>query len=271
MNSETPQLTVRVLGCGSSGGVPRLNGDWGVCNPANPKNRRTRCSILVKWREKGRNDPTQVLVDTSPDMREQLLAARVNRLDAVLYTHDHADQAHGIDDLRVLAYTARRRMPVHMDTATFETLNTRFGYCFESVGGYPAILEPIIDLAPLETVTIDGPGGAVDFLCLDQDHGRGVHSIGFLFKGLAYCNDVVALPEETLGALEGAEVMIVDALRYNKHPTHAHLDLALEWIDRVKPKRAFLTNLHIDMDYDALMRKLPDHVLPAHDGLEISL
>ncbi len=268
---KQPQTILRVLGCGSSGGVPRLNGDWGVCNPANPKNRRTRCSALVSRRIPGREGTTQVLIDTSPDMREQLLSAQVRRLDAVLYTHDHADQVHGIDDLRVLAYTARRRLPVHMDVPTFETLNSRFGYCFEGAGGYPAILEPLIDLDPGVEVSIDGPGGPISFLCLEQDHGRGVRSLGFRIGNMAYCNDVVGLPDHTLDALKGVRVLIVDALRFLPHPTHAHLELALEWIERVKPERALLTNLHIDMDYEVLCNRLPEHIRPAYDGIEIAL
>lgn len=263
------EISLTILGCGSSGGVPRIGGDWGVCDPNNSKNRRTRCCVLVEYREYGTDDPTIVLVDTSPDLREQLLAVDLKRLDAVLYTHYHADQCHGIDDLRAIAYMSRKRIPVHMDEPTYKALTERFGYCFEGKGGYPAILDGRNDLRVGERFSVDGPGGRLEALPMDQDHG-GIRSLGFRFGPIAYCNDVVQLPEETLQAIEGVETLIVDALRYDPHPSHAHLAQSLEWIERTKPKQAILTNLHVDMDYQTLVGELPGHVIPAHDGLRIN-
>ena len=263
------KLVVRLLGTGSSGGVPRINGDWGVCDPSNPRNRRSRCSLLIsKWTE-GQETPTRVLIDTSPEMRNQLIDAKASHLDAVLYSHDHADQSHGIDDLRTYALTMKRRMPVYLDESTFKTLSKRFAYCFEGFGPYPSILDARVELKPLHHINIEGPGGDIGFLALDQDHGS-IRSLGFRFGEVAYCNDVVDLPETSLEQLYGLKLFIVDALRYKPHPTHAHLEKSLQWIERLKPKRALLTNLHIDMDYDRLHAELPDHVEPAYDGMEIA-
>lgn len=264
------RLEVRILGCGSSGGVPRIGNDWGVCDPAEPRNRRSRCSILIRFWAPGAAEPTLVLVDTSPDMRDQLLAARIDRLDAVLMTHEHADQCHGIDDLRALVIRHRRRMPVHMDQVTGDTLGRRFAYCFEGSGDYPAILDKHIDLEAGQAVRIDGQGGPVDILALAQDHG-GTPSLGFRIGAFAYCNDVVRLPEETLERLGGLDTFVVDALRYATHPTHASVSQALAWIDRLKPRRSILTNLHVDLDYARLKAELPKSVEPAYDGLELEI
>jgi len=270
-------LRITVLGSGSSGGVPRIGGDWGACDPANPKNRRTRCSLLVE-RKADRDAPwgddttTTVLIDTSPDMRAQLLAAGVTRLDAVFMTHDHADQTHGIDDLRAFWMRQRRRVPVYMDTATADVLTQRFRYCFETPPGspYPAILEPRVTLRPGETTVIDGPGGSLDVLALDQDHGF-IRSLGFRFGPAAYSNDVVDMPEVTFDALRGLDLWVVDALQDQPHKTHAHVAKTLEWIERLSPKRAVLTNMHLPLDYDALNARTPEHVEPAYDGLRIEV
>ena len=179
------RLQVRILGCGSSGGVPRIGNDWGVCDPAEPRNRRTRCSILLRHWGPGAAEPTMVLVDTSPDMREQLLAANVTRLDAVLITHEHADQCHGIDDLRALVLRAGRRMPVHMDTVTSQVIGSRFAYCFDGAGSYPAILDKHVDLEDGQVTGIEGRGGRIEFLALAQDHG-GLNSLGFRVGKFAY-------------------------------------------------------------------------------------
>jgi len=264
-----------ILGCGSSGGCPRIGGedgaDWGVCDPAEPKNRRQRGSFLAE--RSGPDGVTRVLVDTSPDLREQLLDARVSALDAVLFSHDHADQTHGIDDLRPLTFHMGRRIPVYLDDATAGALRQRFGYCFETPPGhsYPPILDAHAMPAPGQSLTINGAGGPVDVTPLAQDHGRGVSSLGFRFGEIGYSNDVAELPDETLAALDGVRVWIVDALRYTPHPTHAHLDKALGWIDRLKPELAILTNLHVDMDYATLRQELPEGVIPAHDGLTVVL
>jgi phosphoribosyl 1,2-cyclic phosphate phosphodiesterase len=254
---------VTILGCGTSGGVPRPGGkgglgEWGAADPEDSRNRRRRCSILVQ--DKGKT----LLVDTSPDLRAQLLDARVERIDAVLWTHDHADQVHGIDDLR--PYALRQgRIESWADQRTDGILRHRFGYCFEAEGSgfYNPIYQPNLIEGPFEAAGVP----VVPFL---QDHGT-VPSLGFRFGRLAYANDVVALPEEAFEAMAGVEVLIVDAMRYRPHPTHAHFELALEWIKRVKPKRAFLTNLHVDMDYAEVDRLTPPHVHPCQDGLVIDV
>lgn len=269
------RLQVRILGCGSSGGVPRIGGtngggDWGACDPTEPRNRRSRCSILLKTQAPGRTEPTMVLVDTSPDMRDQLLAARVERLDAVILTHEHADQCHGIDDLRALVIRSRRRMLVLMDEPTADAVMRRFAYCFTGTPAYPAILDARVELAAGREGQVEGPGGAIRFLTLAQDHGS-MPSLGFRIGGFGYCNDVVRLPEETLAHLDGLDVLVVDALRYAPHPTHANVDQALAWIERLKPRRAILTNLHVDLDYARLRAELPAHVEPAYDGMEFEV
>jgi phosphoribosyl 1,2-cyclic phosphate phosphodiesterase len=264
-------LEFTVLGCGSSGGVPRADGVWGACDPAEPRNRRSRCSLLVRRKsEDGPEHETTVLVDTSPDLRLQTAQAGVTRLDAILFTHDHADQTHGIDDVRAFAIRNRRRAPAYMDAETHASLMRRFGYIFKGEGGYPAICVDHI-LPPYgQAWAVEGPSGPIPVVGFDQDHG-GVRSVGFRFGPVAYSSDVVDLPPEAFDALEGVEVWIVDALRYAPHPTHAHLERALEWIDRVKPGRAILTNLHIDLDYRRLIEELPPGVEPAFDGLRFEV
>ena len=211
-------MKVTILGCGTSGGVPRIGGVWGNCDPDNPKNRRRRVSILV---EEGR---TRLLVDTSPDLREQLLGADVRNLDGVLYTHDHADHTHGIDDLRGLFHTMGRKIDVYGDARTLDVLTRRFDYIFTSKEGYPAFCE---------THEITGAFriGDIEVEPFEQIHGP-ITSLGFRFGPVAYSTDLNDLSEESFAVLEGVEVWIVDALRYDPHPTHPHLDLTLEWIKR---------------------------------------
>jgi phosphoribosyl 1,2-cyclic phosphate phosphodiesterase len=269
--SDSASLEVVILGSGSSGGVPRADGAWGACDPADPLNRRSRCSLLVRRRsDAGADLQTTAVVDTSPEFRLQASAAGVRRLDALLMTHDHADQAHGIDDIRAFALMQRTRIACWMDEATKATLVRRFGYIFAGVGYYPAIAD-IHDLPPHGAAwSIDGPSGPIPVTTFDQDHGS-VRSVGYRFGNLAYSSDVVGLTEDAFAALAGLDVWIVDALRYTPHPTHAHVDLALEWIARVRPKRAILTNLHIDLDYRTLAGRLPPGVEPAYDGLTIDV
>ncbi len=256
-----------LLGSGSSGGVPRVGGDWGVCDPAEPRNRRLRCSALVQdFGDDG--EATNVLIDTSPDLREQLLAAEVGHLDAILYSHDHADQSHGIDDVRPIFIRQRKPIPTYLSAETRSTLTKRFAYCFEGKGGYPSILDLQDELKPLQPVTIDGTGGPIDFIPLDMEHGR-IRCLGFRMGNLAYCNDVNGLPAETLDALQGVETLVIDALRYTPHPSHANLDQALEWIEQIAPSQAVLTNMHVDMDYQTLCRELPAGVAPGYDGLRL--
>lgn len=264
----TGLLEVTILGCGSSGGVPRADGSWGACDPQNPLNRRTRCSLLVRRRGQGPDQETTVLVDTSPDLVRQTSSAGAKRLDAVLMTHDHADQAHGIDDIRAFAIRQRQQIPFYMDAHTTNTLRSRFGYVFDGEGGYPAIAVPRALPALGDVWEIDGPSGPIPVLGFDQDHGA-IRSVGFRFGDIGYSSDLVDLPEESMEKLMHLDVWIVDALRYTPHPTHAHLQRALDWIARLKPRRAILTNLHIDMDYDTLRAELPDGVEPAYDGLRV--
>lgn len=264
-------LTITILGCGSSAGVPRLGGpqgagDWGACDPNNPKNRRRRCSILLSKGE------TAVLVDTSPDLREQLLAQRVTRLDAVLMTHPHADQTNGIDDLRPLTYLMKKRVDMHADRATLDHLKNQFSYCFATPEGseYPPIITGHVIPEPFRTFEIDGAGGAIPVLAFWQIHGP-TRSLGFRFGAIAYSSDVSALDDAAFAALAGVECWIVDALRHTPHPTHANVETALSWIARVKPTRAILTNLHLDLDYAKLASQLPLGVVPAYDGMTVSV
>jgi phosphoribosyl 1,2-cyclic phosphate phosphodiesterase len=264
-------LTVTILGCGSSAGVPRLGGpdgagDWGACDPRNPKNRRRRCSILLRRGE------TTVLVDTSPDMREQLIGARVSHLDAVLMTHPHADQTNGIDDLRPLTFLMRKRVDMYADAATLDHLMTQFAYCFATPTGseYPPIITGYVIPEPFREMAFEGRGGAISALAFWQLHGP-TRSLGFRFGPLAYSSDVSDLDEHAFSALQGVECWILDALRYRPHPTHVNVETALAWIARVKPKRAILTNLHIDLDYERLKAELPEGVEPAYDGMTITL
>jgi phosphoribosyl 1,2-cyclic phosphate phosphodiesterase len=256
-----------ILGCGSSAGVPRADGNWGACDPVNPRNRRSRCSLLVRRASiEGPDRQTSLVVDAAPELRLQAVAGNLRRLDALLLTHDHADQCHGVDDIRAFALIQRQRIDCWMDGVTRASLERRFGYIFHGEGGYPAIANAQTTPHHGARWTVDGPSGAIPVTTFDQDHG-GIRSLGYRFGNVAYSSDVVALPEESFAALQGLDVWIVDALRYAPHPTHAHVDMALEWIDRVKPRRAILTNMHIDLDFDALSARLPSGVEAAYDGL----
>ncbi|MEH6835452.1 MULTISPECIES: MBL fold metallo-hydrolase [Falsihalocynthiibacter] len=255
-----------ILGCGSSGGVPRLGGLWGACDPQNPKNRRQRCSMLVE--KIGPNGVTRVLIDTSPDMRAQLLAAEVGTLDAVVMTHAHADHMHGLDDIRQIVFNTRTRMPVWADSDTTNDLISRFGYAFVQPKGsdYP----PICDLNSIddEDFVVEGPGGDITFTPLPVQHGR-ITALGFRMGGLAYLPDVSAMSEDTFSRLNGLEVFVLDALRYKPHPSHINLETSLDWIAQTAPERAVITNMHIDLDFQTLASELPANVTPAFDGMVI--
>ena len=250
-------MRVTVLGCGTSGGVPVIGNYWGACDPENPKNRRSRVSVAV---EEG---DTRLLVDTSPDLRQQCLANGVDHVDGVLYTHDHADHTHGIDDLRIMAMRGRARVPVYADTGTLATLNRRFDYIFTSQEGYPAICEGNEINGAFDV-------NGVQVIPFEQEHGN-VTSLGYRIGDFAYSTDVETLNETAFEVLEGVKVWIVTALRREPHPTHAHLDKSLEWIARVKPEKAYLSHMTWEMDYATLMDELPDGVEPAYDGLVIDL
>jgi len=262
-------LTVTILGCGSSSGVPRPALGWGACNPNNPKNRRRRCSLLVEQVNGG--GKTSILVDTSPDLREQLIDANVDWLDAVLISHEHADHTHGVDDLRSLFIRHRKRVDIYLDEPTSKVMVSRFNYCFVQPPGsqYPPIANEH-RLEPGQVLTVNGAGGSLTARSFLQDHGD-INSLGFRFGSLAYSSDLIRLPEESWPAVEGLDVWIVDALRWKPHPTHFSVDDALAAIGRARPKRAILTNLHADLDYDELAAKLPPNVVPAHDGMRIEL
>ena len=258
--------TLRILGCGSSGGVPRLGNYWGDCDPSNPRNLRTRCSVLIS--REGPDGTTRVLIDTSPDMRQQLLAADVGHLDGVLYTHAHADHVHGIDDLRMVVFNTRERLQIWADGETSDALLSRFGYAFVQPKGSP--YPPILELNTIDgPVTITGAGGPITLTPFQVNHGS-MDALGFRVGGVAYLPDVVAIPEEAWPHLMGLKVWILDALRRTPHPTHAHLALSLEWIARANPAQAVLTNMHLDMDYATLVAELPDHISPAYDGLQLT-
>ncbi len=265
--ANSDQLAVTILGCGSSGGVPRIGQGWGACDPHNPKNRRRRCSVLIE--RHGAQGTTIVLVDTGPDVRQQLLDARVDHLDAILYTHEHADHTHGIDELRALVVHTRRRIRIYADARTSCALHRSFSYCFETPpgSGYPPILQETRIRAG-EPVSVAGLGGDIVAMPFAQRHG-GIHSLGFRFGDLAYSSDVSDLDETALKHLRDLKIWIVDALRIAPHRTHFNVERALYWIDRLRPQRAILTNLHTDLDYETLCRELPETVEPAYDGLQV--
>ncbi|MCB1425348.1 MAG: MBL fold metallo-hydrolase [Zhengella sp.] len=258
-------LRFTILGCGSSPGVPRISGDWGACDPHNPRNRRTRASALVE--RIGANGITRVVIDTGPDFREQMVRAGADTLDGAVYTHPHADHIHGIDDLRGYVITQRRLMDIWADDATTDRLLEAFGYCFHTPAGssYP----PILRRHPIrhyDAFTINGAGGSITFEPLVQKHGD-IHSLAFRIGPLAYCSDVSAFPEKTLERLQNLDLLIVDALQYKRHPSHFSLGEALDWIDHLKPLHAVLTHMHVPLDYATVMAETPHNVEPAHDGL----
>ncbi|MBV1707783.1 MAG: MBL fold metallo-hydrolase [Hyphomicrobiales bacterium] len=262
-------FTFTILGCGSSGGVPRVGSGWGHCDPANPRNRRRRCSMLVDWFGAGNSEPTRVLIDTSPDLREQLLDADVARLDAILMTHPHADHTNGIDDVRPLVIHNRRRIDIHMDQSTSDVLRRAFGYIFQTPQGslYPPLLNEK-RLVALQPCDITGPGGALQATPFLLNHGE-IDALGFRFGDVAYTPDVKFIHEASKPMLEGLDLWIIDALRFAPHPSHFSLDDALAHIAQFRPRRAVLTNLHNDLDYAQLAASLPPGITPAYDGMII--
>jgi phosphoribosyl 1,2-cyclic phosphate phosphodiesterase len=254
-------MKVRVLGSGTSSGVPRIGNDWGDCDPSDPRNRRTRVSILIE------TATTRILVDTGPDMREQLLAADVSALDAVIWTHDHADHTHGIDDLRQVFHAMGRPVRGFARPWTARSLRGRFGYVFDGNGGYPATatLENLPD-----TVTI----GDIAVRVADQPHGK-ITSAGLRFEAdgasIGYATDINDMTDEVAGIYQHLDLWIVDALRARVHPSHADLAMTLGWIDTLKPHRALLTHMDQSMDYATLAAELPPGIAPAYDGLELIL
>jgi phosphoribosyl 1,2-cyclic phosphate phosphodiesterase len=262
-------LTLTILGSGSSAGVPRPALGWGACDPTNPKNRRRRCSLLVERTSDA--GTTRIVIDTAPDLREQLIDANVDHIEAVFLTHEHADQTHGIDDLRSVVMHQRKRIPVHMNKVTADHILLRFSYCFVSPPGsdYPPILDHH-SIEAGERQTIQGKGGAVTLSAFIMQHGN-IPALGYRIGDAAYTPDVSDIPPESWPQLENLELWIIDGLRYTGHPSHFSVSDALSWIGRFKPRRAVITNLHSDLDYEVLRQQLPDSVIPAYDGMRLTL
>lgn len=259
------ELRFTILGCGSSGGVPRLGGHWGDCDPQNPKNSRRRCSLLIE--RKTGDGITRVLIDTSPDLRAQLLGAGVGALDAVVYTHGHADHVHGIDDLRMIVFNMRQRLPVWADGTTQERLYSSFGYAFTQPEGSP--YPPILDMHTIKgDVVVEGAGGTVTLTPFKVGHGS-IDALGFRIGDFAYLPDVAEMYAGAWEAVQNLDCWVLDALRRTPHPTHTHLARSLEWIEHAAPRRAVLTNMHIDLDYQTVAAETPDHITPAFDGMII--
>lgn len=265
------RIIATILGCGSSGGVPRIGNDWGLCDPDEKRNRRRRCSLLIEaWRD-GIVEPTRILIDTGADMREQLLDARVDRVDAVFYTHEHADHTHGIDDLRVLALHNRRRVDVYFTRECGERLREAFGYCFSTPPGstYPPILNAH-EIEPGAIVSVDGPGGTLELQSFLQLHGD-ITSLGFRLGDFAYSCDLSGIPESAHTAVSGLAIWVVDALRPTPHPSHLSLPETLDLIAHFQPRQAVFTDMHIDLDYATTEAATPDNVTPAFDGMQIDI
>ena len=257
-------MKIRVLGCGTSSGVPMLGCDCAICTSDDPRNRRRRVSILVE------DGDTRLLVDTSPDLREQLLDARVTRLDAVLYTHGHADHVHGLDDLRSVNYHMNAAIPAYGTARTIKSVRERFDYVFSPPDGTwwtrPSLTPTAFDMA-------DGAFsvGGINVRPFSQGHGRS-ETTGFMFGGVAaYSTDVKTLEPDVLGMLKGIPLWIVDSLGYRDHPTHANLEETMAWVEQVKPGLAVLTHMSHQFDYDTLMGETPENVMPGIDGMELDV
>lgn len=259
-----PPLTITVLGCGASGGVPVMGCNCAVCTSGLPRNNRTRVSILVQ------SATTTILVDTPPDLRQQALRERITKVDAIIYTHAHADHLHGIDDVRSFNFANDAPLPAYGEQSALDYISTRFGYAF--LPGKPhglmwyrpaLVATPVV---PYQSFII----GDIPVLPIEQRHGQGA-SLGLRFGRFAYSTDTNGLSDRALDALSGIERWVVDCLRYHEAPTHAHLPLTLEWIARVKPGMAYLTHMNHEFDYDTLCGQLPKGVLPAYDGLKFEV
>nr|WP_210292347.1 MBL fold metallo-hydrolase [Rhizobium sp. BK602] len=259
------------MGCSSSPGVPRITGDWGACDPKNPKNRRTRASFLIEQIAPD-GGITTVVVDTGPDFREQMIRAGVGSVDAVLYTHAHADHIHGIDDLRGFFHNSHERIPIYADQPTMDRIREGFRYCLETPPGsnYPPIVRPIIIESLERSFTVAGPGGTITIWPHKQQHGD-IHSLGFRIGGLAYCSDISDFPVESVEKVQNLDILIIDALQYRPHPSHLSLEQSLAWIERLQPKHAILTHMHTPLDYETVLAETPDNVEPAYDQMRIEL
>jgi len=253
-------VKIRILGSGTSSGVPRIGNDWGACDPAEPRNRRLRASVLVE------TATTRILVDTSPDMREQLLAADVGTVDAVIWTHDHADHTHGIDDLRQIYHAIGGPVRGLARPATRAVLEERFTYVFHGRDGYPPTVA--IEQLPAEILI-----GDVMIRSVGQPHGN-IESAGLRFENsgnvIGYATDFNILTEDMRSLYQGLDIWVVDALRYKPHPTHPDVPTVLGWIEELQPGRTALIHMDQSMDYTTLVRDLPAGVEPGYDGLEMT-
>ena len=254
-------MKLRILGCGTSTGVPRIGNDWGACDPGEPRNRRTRSSILVSA------DGSNILVDTGPDLRQQLLDADIKRIDHVIWTHEHADHCHGIDELRQLYFALGGPVPCHARRRALREIRQRFQFSFKGKGDYPAYLQgfelPVTTtLGGLSVTAADMPHGGITTAALRFERGG---------RSIAYTTDFTALPAKAKECVRGVDIWVVDALRRREHPTHPHLAQVLGWIAEAKPKRAILTHMDHSMDYSTLLGELPEGVEPGYDGMEIEL
>ena len=254
-------MKLRILGCGTSTGVPRIGPGWGECDPDEPRNRRTRCALLME------SGGERLLVDCGPDIRSQLLDAGVGEVDQVIVTHDHADHCHGIDELRPIAQQRKRAIPIHARRAVLDRLMQRFDYAFERSGFYAPVVEPVEAQQELRI-------GQAAARFVDQPHGD-ISSLGVRIdeqdRSAVYAIDFNAMSDEMAKLYESAEVMICDCLQRRPHPTHAHLDAVLGWARELNVGQLYLTHMSNSMDYASLVRELPDWATPAHDGLEIEL
>ena len=262
-------MKITILGCGTSSGVPQLDNGWGQCDPKNPKNYRTRCSAYIETINKN-GDDVAFLVDTGPDLRAQILQHNIQKIDAILYTHPHGDHLHGLDDVRWINMMMNQDMPAYMDKNTHENIQERFAYCIDGHGfvrddGSRFYSKPVLDCHVLDynqNVTVEG----VDMTTIYMDHGRS-DVMGWRIGNFAYCTDVWQFSDESFDLLYGLDYWVIDCLREREHPTHAHLDRVLEWVDILKPKQTYLTHLNNEMDYDTINNKTPKNVEPAYDGL----
>lgn len=259
-----------ILGCGSSPGVPRSTGDWGACDPKNYKNKRKRPAFLIE-RFQNKNEKTTIVIDTGPDFREQMIFSEVKKIDAVLYTHPHADHTHGIDDLRSFCLDQKKKIDIYSDEKTLNHLSKVFSYCFETPAGssYPPLFNRH-KIRAYEKFWIKGSGGDVEILPIEQQHGS-ILSLGYKIGQVAYCTDVSNFSKESLEQLKNIDILILDCLQYKDHPSHLSLEKALNYIEKIAPRRVILTHMHIALDYDTLQKETPNYVEPAYDGLTFTI
>lgn len=255
-------MKVTILGCGGSGGVPLVGGEWGRCDPTNPRNRRRRVSVLVETSD------ASILIDASPDLRAQLLDAGVTGLDAVLFTHHHADHCHGLDDLRSLVYRRKAPIPAFMDAETQAMLTLRFAYAFTSSCPPGSFYRPLLEDHVVEDAF---EAAGVEVTPFVQGHGEEGRSLGFRIGDMAYSTDVSDLDDAAFAALDGVRLWIVDCLQDAPHPTHSHTEQTLAWIERLKPERALLTHMNHKTDYAELKSRCPAGVEPAYDGQVVEI